>query len=376
MSNWTVKSVDFMKISQDSVRNPISLELKRKGVGRAKELGCTHAAISTPYDTPHGAPDSNEQSKEWVDVIRQNGMKVWHRHSWLSDEGWYDTQHNNGDDRIADTVAWIKAHKDLFQNGDIFTPKPEPQNMRVIGINWDDANTARFKNPQQFNEWLRNMSKACRAALDELGLQGVKVGYWGFDGFVVCGYNNSDWQGKSFLEKSTVDQMEDGISVDHYPPPGTTMADFIRVFKQVWAGKKLIIGEYGAKGLDSEGVKAQIIEVFNTLEKDPIVTGINYWPMVGGLDGQLLNNEYDPAPWFDVVRVYYTSGAVPTPTPIPTPTPPPVPPTTPPVPVPPVLGEQFIEIEGVNPMIGLTNKGNLWRRANNVWTRIGLPTFS
>lgn len=323
---WNIQAADLMKVQQDNVKQPLSLVQKQNAVNRLKELGCTHVPVSVPYDTPSGAPDVITQIGEWVAAIKAAGLKTWHRHSWLSDEGFYDVARNTGsNNRIADTVKWIKDHPTLFQAGDIFTPKPEPQNCRVIGINWGDAGSARFKSVVEFNKWIRDMATACRAALNEVNLPTIKVGYWGFDGFVVCGYNNPDWQGKSFLELLTVQQMEDGIACDHYPPSGTTMAHFLQVYKQVWPGKKLIIGEYGAKGTDATSNKAQINEVFTTLKNDPIVIGVNYWPAVGGIDGPLLDGSFAPILGFDTVKGYFTQGIAPTPDPVPTPTPTPTP---------------------------------------------------
>lgn len=360
---WQVQAADLMKVQQDNVRNPLTSPQKQKALNRLKELGATHAPLSVPYDTPSGAPDVSAQKVEWTSIVKSLNMKTWHRPSWLSDEGWYDTPRNTGqNNRIEDTVNYIRAHKDLYQDGDIFTPKAEPQNCRVIGINWGNAADARFKSVAEFNKWIRDMAAACRQAFNELGLPGVKVGYWGFDGFVVCGFNNPDWQGKSFLEKATVDVMEDGITCDHYPPDGTTMADFLRVFKQTWPGKDLNIGETGAHGLDEASVKKQINDSFTALKNDPIVKRVNYWPAVGGTDGPLLDGNFDPILGFETVKGYFNQGGQ---------VPPiiPVPPTSGPT------GEYFIGAYGTSNIVAITNKGSLWKWSNNKWTRLPLPTF-
>lgn len=363
---WTIQASDLMKKQQDNVTAPLSLADKQKAVGRLKELGCTHVPISVPYDTPSGAPDVIAQIAEWVNVIKAAGLKTWHRHSWLSDEGFYNTPKNTGGNtRIFDTVNWIKNNPSLFQNGDIFSPKPEPQNMGVIGINTGDSANARFKNVAEFNTWLRDMAFTCKAQFNAMNLSGVKVGYWGFDGFVVCGFGNPDWQGKSFLEKATVTAMEDGIACDHYPPTGTTMAQFIALFKQVWPNTNLIIGEYGAKGTDQASNISQINATFTAL-KDPIVKGVNYWPAIGGIDGPLLNNSFDPILGFETVKSYFTSGT-PTPEPEPEPTPVPSPET-----------ERIISAEGLSTIVVVTSKGNLWKYGGSpkVWSKLPLPDFS
>lgn len=306
-------SVDVMKLTQDRAMNPPSDADKAKYATIAKTLNAEYVAISTPYDTPSGGPDATSVTLAWCTAIRAQGRKVWHRHSWLSDEGFYNVPRNYTNDRITDTKNWILAHANLFQNGDIFCPKPEPQNMRIFGVNYGDPATARFGSVAIFNSWLRDMTTACKAAFQQLGLS-VKVGYWGFDGFVTCGYDNPDWTGKSFLEASTVSAMDSIVAVDHYPSlVGKPMSDFISVFKKTLPTAKLFIGENGSA--NSADPASQFASDYGACAADPICIGYNYWQM--GPDGgseKLINADFSFTAVGNKVKDTWT---ITTPTPIP-----------------------------------------------------------
>lgn len=316
MNSWAIKSADYMKVTQDVVTNPPSAALIDTYVSQAKAMGATHVSLSVPYD--HPTINVNAQTQMWVTAIRKYGLNVWFRKSWCSDEGWYGVAKNNTNDRINDTKNWIASNASMFADGDIFTPKPEPQNCGVIGMN--SGAPARFASVAAFNQWLRDMMTMSNAEFTSLNKK-VKVGYWGFDGFVVCGYGNPDWQGKSFLEPATVQACGNVLAVDHYPElVGKPMTDFQTVFKKVWPGVKYVQGEWGAAGLTP--VLTQIATTMGTLDTDPNVVGFNYWTMVAGGTESLLNadgSKIEPA--FDAVSKYFTESIVP---PIPpTPTKPP-----------------------------------------------------
>lgn len=312
-------SIDQMKQTQDAGNNPMPIDKILSIVLKDKELGAEYVAIATPYDTPN-AMSGPAQAKMWCDAIRAQGLKVWHRHSWASDEGFYGVAKQVTNDRIQDTKNWILDNPTLFKNGDMFTPKPEPQNMGIVGVNAHTGNAPhRFANTAAFNKWLRDMMFTCKEAFTTLGLQ-VEVGYWGFDGFIVCGYNNPDWTGKSFLEPATVQAMNNIICADHYPSlVGKPMSDFLAVFKKTWPTAKLFLGEYGAAQISTiEGQIAEIKASMTAMYADPVVIGINYWHMGPGGTEALLNDDYTKKLSFDVVKGFFALISTPTPTPTPT----------------------------------------------------------
>jgi hypothetical protein len=318
MNNWQFKSADFMKVTQDVVTNSPTASLIDTYISQAKALGATHISVCVPYD--HPTIDTNAQTKVWVDAARKYGLNVWFRKSWCSDEGWYGVAKNNSNDRINDTKNWVAANASLFADGDIFTPKPEPQNMGVIGMN--SGSNARFQSVAAFNSWLRSMMSTIASEFTTLNKK-VTVGMWGFDGFVVCGYGNPDWQGKSFLEAATVQACGNVLAVDHYPElVGKPMTDFQAVFKQVWPGVKYVQGEWGSVGTGD--IATQINTTMGTLDSDPNVVGFNYWTMVDGSQSEALLNpdgsKKEPA--FDLVSKFFTPAQSVPPVSTPTPTPP------------------------------------------------------
>lgn len=306
---WSIKSADVMSISMDTLQNPISSAQKDTVCQRVKNLGATMIAISVPYDGPQGS-DPIGQKTDWVRAARAQGLKVWHRSSWITDEGWYGATKNTTNDRIADTKNYILSHAAFYQNGDIFTPKPEPQNMGVNGIN--DKTPFRFASIDAFNQWLRDITVACKAAFTQLGLD-VKVGMWGFDGFVTCGYGNSYWQGRvensgqaterhPFLEVRTVQALDNLLTVDHYPS-SKPMSDFLTVFKAAWPNVKFLAGEYGA--INAGDPVTQIQDVLTDLQADPIVIGLNYWQMGPAGNEALLNADLSIKPAYTMVQTFY-----------------------------------------------------------------------
>lgn len=282
------KSVDTMKSSQDIAQNPLSLVGKESQCQRIKELGAQRVAVSAPYDVPTGYPDPDLQTHEWVIAATKFNLDVHLRKSWASDEGWYGVPKQTTNNRIQDTVSWIKAYHakypDDLKHVKIFTPKPEPQNMGIQGIS--TGSNARFASKSAFNVWLRDMTTACRQAFTEIGLTPF-VGDWGFDGFIVCGYNNPDWEGKSFLETATVQQMG-RIAFDHYPSV-KPMSDFLRVLHLTWPGVRGFAGEYGS---NQDGDKiAALKESVQAIKDDPLIDGLNYWQLGPQGKEALLNTD-------------------------------------------------------------------------------------
>lgn len=312
------KFIDLMPMTQDKAASPLSMVEKEKRCQAIKDLGATGVAISCSYDVPAGFPDAMNQVHEWIQAAKKFNLSVWNRSSWCSDEGWNGVPKQTSNDRINDTVNWIKSYNIKypgdFANVKFFTPKPEPQNMGIMGVN--TGSNARFASKAAFNKWLRDMLSFTTTAFNSIG-SSPKIGYWGFDGFITCGFGNPDHQGTSVLEASTVTGLGNLLIVDHYPPQGTTMAQFLQVFKQTWPGVKMGVGEYGTT--NSSDKPGQLKGVLDNLNADPIFSGFfNYWNLDGGPDVALLTNGA-PNAIGDMLKSYY--GTV-------TPPIPPIPPTS------------------------------------------------
>src|SRR5262249_5870447 len=155
-----------------------------------------------------------------------------HRHTPLAFEGIYSVPKNASIDYLQLISNYIMSHPNDFREGDVFTPIPEPQNGGIEGVTFCASATCIFKNTdgtadarEEFNTWIRNAMVVSEQAFGTIGLANkVKVGYFGFDGFVVWGDNNPDWTG--IIEQQTVQAMHNVIVIDHYPElVGDTMAN-------------------------------------------------------------------------------------------------------------------------------------------------------
>lgn len=355
--------IDHMKETQDKLHIPSRVN---DYLRISKELGAEGVALSVPYDRPGGA-ENGAQMMGWVTPARALGLKVWHRQSFCSDQGWHGVAKDTTKDRLQDIKNYIITHAAQYKAGDIFCPKPEPQNMGINGVNVGGG--GRFSGKESFNKWLRDAITVARDAFVQIGIPDMRIGYYGFDGFITCGYENPDHHGRSVLEPETVAAMGNIITVDHYPAAtkSKSMADFIGVFKQTWPGVDMYIGEYGMMHTETytEDPVVQLTKTFNDLKADPIVKGLNYWHL--GPDGTVerlidANLAILPAG----VRFKELVGGLPVPTPTPIPVP---------VPVPVPSDEKIIAVEGVSTTIALTNKGNLWKFSKNKWSKLPLPDF-
>lgn len=317
-STWVVQSVDAMKLTQDALCNTPSTSTINSWMDRAVEVGATHVAISTSYDSAPGC-DAQAFSQKWVTLIRAHGLKVWHRHKDRGFEGWWGADKNRSPDgnRHLKTMSdWILSNPSLVQPGDIFTPFPEPQNGGISGVTWcgSPAN-CQFANAADFNEWLRMAQNTAKLALKATGKNiattigdpnGVFVGASGFDGFIVAGVNNPDWQGKTFLESATVAAMDNLIAVDHYTADASRMAPELAIMRGVWPNALFVIGEYGTTDQTTDVARVDAAQkAFTAFKAATYIVGVNYWHLGYGGNEALLNDDNSKRPHFTTVQSFY-----------------------------------------------------------------------
>jgi hypothetical protein len=299
-NSWAIQSVDAMKVTKDAVCYQRSDAWINKWASKAAELGANYVAISTPYDNPT-CGNAVSYTKHWITAIRAHHLKVWHRQMPLAFEGIYNTPKSNSNTFTTMITDYIKAHPEEYQNGDIFTPIPEPQNGGIRGVTYCPQNICEFPSKEAFNKWLRDAMTASKTTFHSLGKDGIKIGYFGFDGFVAWGDNNPDWNG--ILEDATIKQMGN-ITIDHYPElVGDTMKNDLEELKRRYPGVPIIIGEWGAV---TGGNVEQHIQ--NTMEaaKQPIVKGFNYWQFgPTGATEQLINDDFSNKIQFKDVQNFY-----------------------------------------------------------------------
>lgn len=320
-----VIGVDLMKITKDVQRNTLSTEHKQIVASRARELGVTHVAITTPYDN---APDTDTvtDTREWVEAVRSQGLSVVHRHMFMTMEaenqmqdGLYGMERDFTLDYITLMRQWMIDNADLIQDGDIWTPMPEPQNTGVAGMGWCGPNgdMCFFSSVDDFNSFLQKIVTVSRQTLEELG-KDVEVVCCGFDGYVTAGNNNPDWEGHTFLHDETVEALE-AIAIDHYPQDDQVGSDrsrrrtYAEDLDQIFSthpGRQFYLTEVGHNPSDSKAEPiGQMFETFKMYVENGDVLGVFLWPF-GSLDGNpegLLDANLNPLPAFYEVQAGFAS---------------------------------------------------------------------
>jgi hypothetical protein len=288
-----------MKETKDRICGQRDQAFIDRFVGKAKELGVNFIAVETPYDNP-GCGSSVDYTLRWINTIRREGLKVWHRHMPLAFEGIYDTPKLKSD-YLGMIGDYIRHHREMFQEGDIFTPIPEPQNGGIAGVTYCGSGLCLFDSKESFNQWLRNAMDTAEEAFSQIGLAGkVKVGYFGFDGFVAWGSNNPDWDG--ILEDATIQKMGN-LTIDHYPELiGQTMEQGLNEVMAKYPGLPIIIGEWGSAG--SSDVEQQVKNSMGACKR-PGIVGFNYWHLGMGGNEALINEDFSNRPQFDDVQSFF-----------------------------------------------------------------------
>jgi hypothetical protein len=300
--SWPVQSVSSMKETKDRVCTQRSQAFIEQWVDTAKDLGANYVAVETPYDSPSCGSVSS-YTKLWISVIRSRGLHVWHRHMFTAFEGIYSTPKDITKNYLQMMAEYIKANPDEFQPDDIFTPIPEPQNGGIAGVTYCPQNICMFSSAKDFNVWLRDAMDVSQNAFASIGLKNkIKVGYFGFDGFVTWGNNNPQWHG--ILETATVKKMGN-ITIDHYPEiVGDTMQEDLDKLQKKYPKTPIIIGEWGT--ITGINEVQDVIDTMSAAKRKNIV-GFNYWQM--GMDGNeaLINDDFSRKPSFSAVQSFYKS---------------------------------------------------------------------
>ncbi len=299
-ASWSIQSVSSMKETKDRICNQRNSDFIKGWVNQAVELGVNFISIETPYENPN-CGNAIKYTADWIGAIRDRSLKVWHRHMPLGFEGIYGVSKNKSIDYLRLMSDYIKTNKSLFAEGDIFTPIPEPQNGGIAGVTYCAQSICQFQSAAQFNQWLRDAMDSAEAAFGEIGLGGkIKIGYFGFDGFVAWGDNNPDWHG--ILEDKTVLKMGN-ITIDHYPEiVGDTMANDLNELETRYPNFPIIIGEWGT--ISGGNVVAQVLSSMQAARR-PSVVGFNYWHLGPGGNEALITEQFTHNLQYDQVQKFY-----------------------------------------------------------------------
>lgn len=291
MNFWKITSIDTMKYSRDASRDPNIVEKIPQIVKEVASLKSTFISIDTPYDEEF-YPVLND----WVTQARKYNLHIWFRGNFSGWEGWFGYQKFT-DTKIHQrlTMSFITSHPDLFQNGDIFTPAPEPENGGPIG---DPRGS--IEKTKEFNQFLIDSYNNCLRAFAKIHKN------------VSCGYfsTNADIA-KQVLTPQVVHQTGNIVVIDNYVNSAEKMGSDIEELSKKFSGSKVILGEYGAPIPDINGVmteKQQADFVESLLRQfvmhRNVVRGVNYWVISGG-STQIYDSEGNMRAVGNVIASYY-----------------------------------------------------------------------
>jgi hypothetical protein len=269
---WEFQCVDTVKISRDKARELAGAsdvqELVAKQVEEVKNLGANCVAVGTPYDD-----EFIPYLKIWVETAHSQGLSVWFRGNLSGWEGWFDypvmhstTEHHAG------ITRFVVNNPTLFQDGDIFTPAPEPEMGKVIG---DPRGS--YQKTQDFLGFLQQSYENCNAAFLQIHKQ-VACGYFSVNGDIA----------KYVLTPEVVAKTGNVVVVDHYVKSAEQMVQDLRNLKEKFPGSKLVLGEFGAPIPDINGTMTQDQQavfmdgLLGRVAASGLVSSVDYWTLMGG----------------------------------------------------------------------------------------------
>jgi hypothetical protein len=291
---WNLRCVDTMKVSRDSARDwqdnarGLDAEIKRE-VAFVKKSGANCISLGTPYSR-----EFVPFLTKWVRAARTAKLHVWFRGNIPEWEGWFGfPKFKNAQEHHRMTYDFVTSHPDLFSEGDIFTPAPEPENGAL-----GDPRASKEK-AKIFNEFLIKSYANCEAAFAKINIA------------ATCGYFSTNYDVANLvLTRAVVEKIGKVVVIDHYVKnPDRFLADIDNLQNKF--GAKIVIGEFGApipdlNGNMNENQQAAFIEkvLVNLYKKKDYVAGVNYWTLTNGTTS-LFKNTTTPKKAFAVLKSYY-----------------------------------------------------------------------
>ncbi len=298
-SLWQYQCVDTVKFSRDTARGwkgrQAELEaLINNQMAAIKSLGANCVSLGTPYDE-----EFVPFLKLWVNKARENDLAVWFRGNFSGWEGWFNyPKMASAQQHVQKTYAFITSHPEIFQDGDIFTPAPEPENG-ILGNPF-----ASPQNKAALLDFLPKSFSSCRDAFKTIG-KNISCGYFSVNGSVA----------KEILSKSVVDKIGSVVVIDHYVSDPKQMSLDIGYLNNLYQSK-IAIGEFGApisdiNGPMDENQQAQFIkglmDVFYNHKN--LIPAVNYWTLQGGLTA-LLRDDGSFKPAVDAIKNYFKPAVI------------------------------------------------------------------
>lgn len=293
-SFWRIQSIDTVKYSRDKARSPHASQKIPALVKAVADLGATHIGIDTPYDE-----EFYPYLAQWVLQARKNKLYVWFRGNFSGWEGWFSyPKFTNISEHHEQTYRFVTQHPELFEEGDIFTPAPEPEN----GIIGDPRSSAEKR--KEYISFLETSYKTCTQA------------FLAIDKYIKCGYFSVNGDiAKYVLTKEVVQHTGNVVVIDHYLKDPKRLKDDILYFHNKF-GVSIVLGEFGAPIPDIHGNFSEeqqeeyIRETLNVLyKKKAIIAGINYWTLIDS-SSALLNENGSPRKVTAAIKYYYNPSVI------------------------------------------------------------------
>jgi hypothetical protein len=289
---WNFQSIDTMKYSRDLSRQKLNddsfnaiIDMQVKNIAAT---GATHIAIDTPYDD-----EFFPILKRWVVSARKYKLKVWFRGNWSGWEGWFGYSKIDRETHIAKTREFILNHRDIFQDGDIFTACPECEN----GGPGDPRETGDLRGHRKF---LIDEYAVTKQAFKQIG-KNIASNYDSMNGDVAS----------VVMDKATTQALDGIVTIDHYvATPEQLVAKVNEIAKNT--GGKVVLGEFGAPIPNLNGDMTQdqqaawISQALSLLIKSPNIIGMNYWTNVGSTTA-LWNDDESERKAVSVIKNFYST---------------------------------------------------------------------
>ncbi len=313
MKNLSVRSIDIMKKTKDTVISQLSDATKEALLNAIDKFGATHVSISLPMDTQavmvaNGTTPSSRsisaETQDWCTRIHAHGMNVIHRGTLCGAEAiwgasFYDGGVSIGTSASAPTDAsntlagkyyqflWNNVSGTNITDGDIFSPLPEGTTHAFDGhYFWPAGSQANFIEVYRvFHQLTDNFAASSGKSLSFMSHNNYSEVN---SGWIPGGmFSNETWVGYDYYGQSM------GGKYNH---PQHYIDDLVRIYQTSGNGQgiKQFQGEWGAingNALPSQGNIHDrwhyLIRFYkqyrDTVVANNILSGFNYW---GGWEGQ------------------------------------------------------------------------------------------
>jgi len=236
-------------------------------VSNIAKTGANYIAIGTPYDD-----EFRGFQKRWVQAARRHNLRVWFRGNFAGWEQWFEYPKIDYSTHIEKTTQYILNNRELFRDGDIFTPCPECEQGAKLQL-------GEYEKVEAHRKFLTEEYMRAKQAMSEIG-KDVRVGYYSMNGDVAA----------RLMDKETTAALGGVVVIDHYVPTTERLVNDIRQYAQN-SGGTIILGEFGAPIPDLNGKmteeeqSAWLNKTLTELAFLPELTGLNYWVNTGGTTG-------------------------------------------------------------------------------------------